>query len=338
MALGTVGHVVQVIGTVVDVEFPAEGLPAVHSAVAVDLDGEELVLEVQQHLGNSWVRCLALGPTEGLSRGSEAVDRGEAVSVPVGRGSLGRLFNVLGEPLDGLGEVPAEERWPIHREPPAFEEQETSTSMLETGIKVIDLISPFARGGKIGAYGGAGVGKTVIILELIHNIARVHQGFSVFAGVGERSREGNDLWNEMRESGVLSNATLVFGQMNEPPGVRARIGLTGLTMAEYFRDNEGQDVLLFIDNIYRYILAGMEVSALLGRMPSAVGYQPTLSTEMGALEERITSTSKGSITSVQAIYVPADDYTDPGIVATFGHLDAIISLERSIAEQGLYPA
>ena len=338
MALGTVGHVVQVIGTVVDVEFPAEGLPAIHSAVALDLDGEELVLEVQQHLGNSWVRCLALGPTEGLSRGTEAVDRGEAVSVPVGRGSLGRLFNVLGEPLDGLGEVPAEERWPIHREPPLFEEQETSTSMLETGIKVIDLISPFARGGKIGAYGGAGVGKTVIILELIHNIARVHQGFSVFAGVGERSREGNDLWNEMKDSGVLSNATLVFGQMNEPPGVRARIGLTGLTMAEYFRDNEGQDVLLFIDNIYRYILAGMEVSALLGRMPSAVGYQPTLSTEMGALEERITSTSKGSITSVQAIYVPADDYTDPGIVATFGHLDAIISLERSIAEQGLYPA
>ena len=338
MALGTVGHVVQVIGTVVDVEFPSEGLPAVHSAVVLDLDGEELVLEVQQHLGNSWVRCLALGPTEGLSRGTEVVDRGEAVSVPVGRGSLGRLFNVLGEPLDGLGEVPSEERWPIHREPPAFDEQETSTSMLETGIKVIDLVSPFARGGKIGAYGGAGVGKTVIILELIHNIARVHQGFSVFAGVGERSREGNDLWNEMRESGVLANATLVFGQMNEPPGVRARIGLTGLTMAEYFRDNEGQDVLLFIDNIYRYILAGMEVSALLGRMPSAVGYQPTLSTEMGALEERITSTSKGSITSVQAIYVPADDYTDPGIVATFGHLDAIISLERSIAEQGLYPA
>ncbi len=338
MALGTVGHVVQVIGTVVDVEFPSEGLPAVHSAVVLDLDGEALVLEVQQHLGNSWVRCLALGPTEGLARGTEVVDRGEAVSVPVGRGSLGRLFNVLGEPLDGLGEVPSEERWPIHREPPAFEEQETSTSMLETGIKVIDLVSPFARGGKIGAYGGAGVGKTVIILELIHNIARVHQGFSVFAGVGERSREGNDLWNEMRESGVLANATLVFGQMNEPPGVRARIGLTGLTMAEYFRDNEGQDVLLFIDNIYRYILAGMEVSALLGRMPSAVGYQPTLSTEMGALEERITSTSKGSITSVQAIYVPADDYTDPGIVATFGHLDAIISLERSIAEQGLYPA
>ena len=338
MALGTVGHVVQVIGTVVDVEFPSDGLPSVHSAVDVQVEGERVVLEVQQHLGNSWVRCLALGPTEGLARGTEAVDQGEPVSVPVGRGSLGRLFNVLGEPLDGLGEVPAEERWPIHRDPPAFDEQETSTTMLETGIKVIDLISPFARGGKIGAYGGAGVGKTVIILELIHNIARVHQGFSVFAGVGERSREGNDLWNEMKESGVLSNATLVFGQMNEPPGVRARVGLTGLTMAEYFRDNEGQDVLLFIDNIYRYILAGMEVSALLGRMPSAVGYQPTLSTEMGALEERITSTSKGSITSVQAIYVPADDYTDPGIVATFGHLDAIISLERSIAEQGLYPA
>ena len=338
MALGTVGHVVQVIGTVVDVAFPFDGLPSVHSAVDVQVEGERVVLEVQQHLGNSWVRCLALGPTEGLARGAEAVDQGEPVSVPVGRGSLGRLFNVLCEPLDGLGDVPAEERWPIHRDPPAFDEQETSTTMLETGIKVIDLISPFARGGKIGAYGGAGVGKTVIILELIHNIARVHQGFSVFAGVGERSREGNDLWNEMKESGVLSNATLVFGQMNEPPGVRARVGLTGLTMAEYFRDNEGQDVLLFIDNIYRYILAGMEVSALLGRMPSAVGYQPTLSTEMGALEERITSTSKGSITSVQAIYVPADDYTDPGIVATFGHLDAIISLERSIAEQGLYPA
>ncbi len=338
MSRGTVGHVVQVIGTVVDVEFPSDGLPSVHSAVDIQVEGERVVLEVQQHLGNSWVRCLALGPTEGLARGTEAVDQGEPVSVPVGRGSLGRLFNVLGEPLDGLGEVAAEERWPIHRDPPAFEEQETSTSMLETGIKVIDLVSPFARGGKIGAYGGAGVGKTVIILELIHNIARVHQGFSVFAGVGERSREGNDLWNEMKESGVLDNATLVFGQMNEPPGVRARIGLTGLTMAEYFRDTEGQDVLLFIDNIYRYILAGMEVSALLGRMPSAVGYQPTLATEMGALEERITSTSKGSITSVQAIYVPADDYTDPGIVATFGHLDAIISLERSIAEQGLYPA
>ena len=338
MALGTVGHVVQIIGTVVDVEFPADGLPGVYSAVTVQVNGEELVKEVQQHLGNNWVRCLAMGATEGLSRGTEAVDQGEPISVPVGKGSLGRLFNVLGEPLDGLGVVAAEERWPIHRDPPAFEEQETSTQMLETGIKVIDLISPFARGGKVGAYGGAGVGKTVIILELINNIAKVHQGFSVFAGVGERSREGNDLWNEMKDSGVLDSAALVFGQMNESPGVRARIALTGLTMAEYFRDVDGQDVLLFIDNIYRYILAGMEVSALLGRLPSAVGYQPTLGTEMGELEERITSTKKGSITSVQAIYVPADDYTDPGIVATFGHLDAVISLERSIAEQGLYPA
>ena len=338
MALGTVGHVVQIIGTVVDVEFPADGLPGVYSAVTVQVNGEDLVMEVQQHLGNNWVRCLAMGATEGLSRGTEAVDQGEPISVPVGKGSLGRLFNVLGEPLDGLGVVAAEERWPIHRDPPAFEEQETSTQMLETGIKVIDLISPFARGGKVGAYGGAGVGKTVIILELINNIAKVHQGFSVFAGVGERSREGNDLWNEMKDSGVLDSAALVFGQMNESPGVRARIALTGLTMAEYFRDVDGQDVLLFIDNIYRYILAGMEVSALLGRLPSAVGYQPTLGTEMGELEERITSTKKGSITSVQAIYVPADDYTDPGIVATFGHLDAVISLERSIAEQGLYPA
>ena len=338
MALGTVGHVVQIIGTVVDVEFPADGLPGIYSAVNVQVNDQNLVMEVQQHLGNNWVRCLAMGATEGLSRGTEAVDQGEPISVPVGKGSLGRLFNVLGEPLDGLGVVAAEEKWPIHRDPPAFEDQETSTQMLETGIKVIDLISPFARGGKIGAYGGAGVGKTVIILELINNIAKVHQGFSVFAGVGERSREGNDLWNEMKDSGVLDSTALVFGQMNESPGVRARIALTGLTMAEYFRDVDGQDVLLFIDNIYRYILAGMEVSALLGRLPSAVGYQPTLSTEMGELEERITSTKKGSITSVQAIYVPADDYTDPGIVATFGHLDAIISLERSIAEQGLYPA
>ena len=338
MALGTVGHVVQIIGTVVDVEFPADGLPGVYSAVKTQVNDENLIMEVQQHLGNNWVRCLAMGATEGLSRGSEVVDQGEPISVPVGRSSLGRLFNVLGDPLDGLGVVAAEEKWPIHRDPPAFEDQETSTQMLETGIKVIDLIAPFARGGKIGAYGGAGVGKTVIILELINNIAKVHQGFSVFAGVGERSREGNDLWNEMKDSGVLDSAALVFGQMNESPGVRARIALTGLTMAEYFRDNEGQDVLLFIDNIYRYILAGMEVSALLGRLPSAVGYQPTLATEMGELEERITSTKKGSITSVQAVYVPADDYTDPGIVATFGHLDAIISLERSIAEQGLYPA
>ena len=279
-----------------------------------------------------------MGATEGLQRGVEVVDTGQPIAVPVGRASLGRLFNVLGEPLDGLGDVAAEQMWPIHREPPPFDEQETSTQMLETGLKVIDLITPFTRGGKIGAYGGAGVGKTVVILELIRNIATEHGGFSVFAGVGERSREGNDLWHEMRDSGVIDKIALVFGQMNEPPGVRARIALTGLTMAEYFRDVEGQDVLIFIDNIYRYILAGMEVSALLGRMPSAVGYQPTLATEMGALQERITSTKKGSITSFQAIYVPADDYTDPGVATTFGHLDAVIALERSIAEQGLYPA
>ncbi len=332
------GQVVQVIGTVVDVEFPAQQLPDIYNGLTVDMQGEQIVLEAEQHIGNNWVRCLAMGATEGLQRGVEVVDTGRPIAVPVGRGSLGRLFNVLGEPLDGLGEVAAEQTWPIHREPPPFDEQETSTQMLETGLKVIDLITPFTRGGKIGAYGGAGVGKTVVILELIRNIATEHGGFSVFAGVGERSREGNDLWHEMRDSGVIDKIALVFGQMNEPPGVRARIALTGLTMAEYFRDVEGQDVLIFIDNIYRYILAGMEVSALLGRMPSAVGYQPTLATEMGALEERITSTKKGSITSFQAIYVPADDYTDPGVATTFGHLDAVIALERSIAEQGLYPA
>ena len=338
MGEGANGKVVQVIGTVVDVEFPPDQLPEVNNGLEIDNAGERLVLEGEQHIGNNWVRCLALGPTEGLRRGEDAKDMGQPITVPVGRASLGRLFNVIGEPLDNLGEVNAEERWPIHREPPAFEEQETSAEMLETGIKVIDLISPFTRGGKIGAYGGAGVGKTVIIQELIRNIANVHKGYSVFAGVGERSREGNDLWHEMQESGVISSTVLVFGQMNEPPGVRLRIALTGLTMGEYFRDREGQDVLLFIDNIYRYILAGMEVSALLGRMPSAVGYQPTLGTEMGALEERITSTKKGSITSFQAIYVPADDYTDPGIVTTFGHLDAVISRDRSVTEQGIYPA
>ncbi len=332
------GQVVQVIGTVVDVEFPAQELPDIYNGLTVDMEGEQIVLEAEQHIGNNWVRCLAMGATEGLQRGVEVIDTGRPIAVPVGRGSLGRLFNVLGEPLDGLGDVSAEQTWPIHREPPPFDEQETSTQMLETGLKVIDLITPFTRGGKIGAYGGAGVGKTVVILELIRNIATEHGGFSVFAGVGERSREGNDLWHEMRDSGVIDKIALVFGQMNEPPGVRARIALTGLTMAEYFRDVEGQDVLIFIDNIYRYILAGMEVSALLGRMPSAVGYQPTLATEMGALEERITSTKKGSITSFQAIYVPADDYTDPGVATTFGHLDAVIALERSIAEQGLYPA
>ena len=332
------GKVVQVIGTVIDVEFPAEELPAIYNALEISHQGARLVLEVEQHVGNNWVRCLALGPTEGLSRGAEVIDTGQPITVPVGRTSLGRLFNVSGEPLDNLGEVKAEERWSIHRAPPSFDEQETTTEMLETGIKVIDLITPFTKGGKIGAYGGAGVGKTVIIMELMRNIATQHGGFSVFAGVGERSREGNDLWHEMKDSGVLDKTVLVFGQMNEPPGVRLRIALTGLTMAEYFRDRENQDVLLFIDNIYRYILAGMEVSALLGRMPSAVGYQPTLSTEMGELQERITSTKNGSITSFQAIYVPADDYTDPGVATTFAHLDAIIALERSIAEQALYPA
>jgi F-type H+-transporting ATPase subunit beta len=332
------GKVAQVIGTVVDIEFPPDELPALNNSIEIPVDGDNIVLEVQQHVGNNWVRCLSMSPTDGLQRGTEAVDTGDSLKVPVGRATLGRLFNILGEPLDELGEVKAEERWPIHRPAPSFQEQETSTQMLETGLKVIDLVTPFTRGGKVGAFGGAGVGKTVIIQELIRNIAREHGGFSVFAGVGERSREGNDLWYEMKESGVIDNTVLVFGQMNEPPGVRVRIAFTGLTMAEYFRDVEGQDVLLFIDNIYRYTLAGMEVSALLGRMPSAVGYQPTLATEMGDLQERITSTKKGSITSFQAIYVPADDYTDPGVSTTFGHLDAVVALERSIAEQGLYPA
>ena len=332
------GKVAQVIGTVVDIEFPPEELPGLFNAIEIPRDGDKIVLEVQQHIGNNRVRCLALSPTDGLERGIETIDTGLPLSVPVGPATLGRLFNVMGEPLDNLGKVKTKEHWPIHRPPPSFQEQETTTQMLETGLKVIDLITPFTRGGKVGAYGGAGVGKTVIILELIHNIATVHGGFSVFAGIGERSREGNDLWLEMRASGVIDKAVLVFGQMNEPPGVRVRVGLTGLTMAEYFRDVEGQDVLLFIDNIYRYVLAGMEVSALLGRMPSAVGYQPTLATEVGELEERITSTKKGSITSFQAIYVPADDYSDPGIVVTFGHLDSVIALERSIAELGIYPA
>ena len=339
MAKGSKGKVVQVIGTVVDVEFLADELPEIYSAVELQNDGEKLVLEVEQHVGNSWARCLALGATEGLARGVEAVDTGSPVSVPVGSGSLGRLMNVLGDPIDNGPTVPADaERWPIHRKPPAFDEQSGTTEVLETGIKVMDLITPFAKGGKIGAYGGAGVGKTVIITELIRNIAQEHSGVSVFAGVGERSREGNDLWHEMIEYGVMDSTALVFGQMNEPPGTRARIALTGLTMAEYFRDVQKQDVLLFVDNIYRYILAGMEVSALLGRMPSAVGYQPTLSTEIGDLQERITSTNDGSITSFQAVYVPADDYTDPGIVTTFGHLDANVSLDRALAAQVLFPA
>ncbi len=332
------GRVAQVIGTVVDIEFPPEELPALYNAIEIPRKEGNMVLEVEQHIGNNWVRCLSMMPTEGLARGVEAIDTGASIAVPVGKATLGRLFDVLGAPLDNLGAVKAEQNWPIHRMSPAYDQQETSTQILETGLKVIDLIAPFTRGGKIGAYGGAGVGKTVVIQELIHNIATVHGGVSVFAGVGERSREGNDLWAEMKASGVIARTALVFGQMNEPPGVRARIAFTGLTMAEYFRDVEGQDVLLFIDNIYRYVLAGMEVSALLGRMPSAVGYQPTLATEVGELEDRITSTKKGSITSFQAIYVPADDYTDPGIVTTMGHLDAVIALERSIADLGLYPA
>ncbi len=339
MAQGSKGKVVQVIGTVVDVEFPPEDLPLIYNALELDVDGERLVLEVEQHVGNNWVRCLALGTTDGLARGVECVDTGQPVSVPVGENSLGRIFNVLGEAIDGGEQVASDaERLPIHRQPPSFAEQSRTTEILETGIKVLDLITPFPRGGKVGAYGGAGVGKTVIITELIRNIAQEHSGVSVFAGVGERSREGNDLWHEMNESGVIGSTALVFGQMNEPPGTRARIALTGLTMAEYFRDERGQDVLLFIDNVYRYILAGMEVSALLGRMPSAVGYQPTLATELGDLMERITSTQAGSITSFQAVYVPADDYTDPGIVTTFGHLDANVSLDRALAAQALFPA
>ena len=332
------GKIVRIIGTVVDVEFPPDGMPSIYNALETSIGDEKLVLEVEQHIGNNWVRCLALGPTEGLKRGIETVDTGAAVAVPVGDPTLGRLFNTLGETLDGLEEINGAETWPIHRQPPTFEDQATEVEVLETGIKVLDLITPFTKGGKIGAFGGAGVGKTVIIQELINNIATEHQGVSVFAGVGERSREGNDLWREMQEAGVLPQTVLVFGQMNEPPGVRARVAQTGLTMAEYFKEERGQDVLLFVDNIYRYVLAGMEVSALLGRMPSAVGYQPTLGTEMGALQERITSSKNGSITSVQAIYVPADDYTDPGIVTTFGHLDAVMTLERSLAAQGLYPA
>jgi len=332
------GKVVQVIGTVVDMEFPPDELPAINNGVIIPQDGAQVVVEVQHHVGNNWVRGVALTATDGLSRGAEAIDLGGPISVPVGPATLGRLFNVFGEPIDGLGEVKSDLKYPIHRPPPPLIEQETTPQMLETGLKVMDLITPFSRGGKVGAYGGAGVGKTVIIMELIHNIATEHGGYSVFAGVGERSREGNDLWLEMQNSGVINRVVLVFGQMNESPGVRSRVGLTGVTMAEYFRDDEGQDVLLFIDNIYRYVLANMELSALLGRMPSAVGYQPTLGTDVGELEERITTTRKGSITSFQAIYVPADDYSDPGIVATYGHLDAVVALERYIAELGIYPA
>ncbi len=337
MAKGSKGQVVQVMGPVVDIEFPAGQLPEIYDAVEIPRDGGRLVVEVQQHLGNEWVRCIAMDATDGLRRGMEAIATGESIKVPVGPATLGRIFNVIGEPIDNAGPVEAEEYYPIHRPAPSFEDQVTKPEFLETGLKVIDLIAPFTRGGKTGVFGGAGVGKTVIIQELIRTFATVHKGYSVFSGVGERSREGNDLWYEMRESGVIDSVAMVFGQMNEPPGVRLRVGLTGLTLAEYFRD-EGLDVLLFIDNIFRFVMSGSEVSALLGRMPSAVGYQPTLGTEMGELQERIVSTRKGSITSMQAVYVPADDYTDPAPVATFAHLDATIALERSIAEMALYPA
>ena len=337
------GKVVQVIGPVVDIEFPAGELPEILSAIKVTgkaADQEiNLTVEVMQHLGDSVTRCIAMSSTDGLMRGMEADDTGAPISVPVGEATLGRVFNVLGETVDHNPEpVGNKEVWPIHRAAPKFDEQETSTQILETGIKVVDLIAPYSRGGKVGLFGGAGVGKTVLIMELIHNIATEHGGYSVFAGVGERTREGNDLWSEMTESGVIDKTALVYGQMNEPPGARMRVALTGLTMAEYFRDVQGQDVLLFIDNIFRFIQAGSEVSALLGRMPSAVGYQPTLTTDVGALQERITSTKKGSITSVQAVYVPADDLTDPAPAATFTHLDATTVLSRQIAELGIYPA
>ena len=338
-----IGRIIQVIGPVIDVEFPPEKLPAIYNAVTVDETfGDvhvKLTAEVMQHLGDNTVRCVAMSSTDGLTRGMKAVDTGAPIKIPVGKGTLGRVFNVLGEAVDNNpAAVSAEEYWPIHRPAPAFEDQATTTQILETGIKVVDLIAPYALGGKIGLFGGAGVGKTVLIMELIRNIATEHGGYSVFAGVGERTREGNDLWNEMIESGVIDKTALVYGQMNEPPGARMRVGLTGLTMAEYFRDVGGQDVLLFVDNIFRFIQAGSEVSALLGRMPSAVGYQPTLSTDVGALQERITSTKKGSITSVQAVYVPADDLTDPAPAATFAHLDATTVLSRQISELGIYPA
>ena len=337
------GKVVQVIGPVVDIEFPAGELPEILNAVTIKGkagDTEiDLVIEVMQHLGDSVTRCIAMSSTDGLTRGMEAVDTGSPIKVPVGNECLGRVFNVLGQTVDhNPAPVGNKEFWPIHRPAPKFDDQETSTQILETGIKVVDLIAPYSRGGKIGLFGGAGVGKTVLIMELIHNIATEHGGYSVFSGVGERTREGNDLWNEMKESGVIDKTALVYGQMNEPPGARMRVGLTGLTMAEYFRDVQGQDVLLFIDNIFRFIQAGSEVSALLGRMPSAVGYQPTLSTDIGALQERITSTKKGSITSVQAVYVPADDLTAPAPAGTFTHLDATTVLSRQIAELGIYPA
>ena len=332
------GIVVQVIGPVVDVKFADGQLPAMRNAVTTEVNGKTLVMEVAQHVGDNVARLISMNSTDGLARGAACVDTGSPIEVPVGDKCLGRMFNLLGEPIDGMSAPDTAEKWPIHRLPPPYDEQQTSTEILETGIKVIDLIAPYAKGGKVGLFGGAGVGKTVIIMELINNIARRHGGISVFAGVGERTREGNDLYNEMKESGVLGKTALVYGQMNEPPGARMRVALSGLTMAEYFRDEEQQDVLLFIDNIYRFTQAGSEVSALLGRMPSAVGYQPTLATEMGALQERITSTRKGSITSIQAVYVPADDLTDPAPATTFAHLDATTVLSRAISSLGIYPA
>jgi len=341
------GEIAAVMGPVVDVVFPQGKAPSINTALEIPLPEElqknvggpkNLVVEVSMHLGDNHVRCVSMGPTDGLRRGLEVIDTGAPITIPVGNGTLGRVINVLGEPVDERGPIEASERYPIHRPAPSLEDQETSTEMYETGLKVIDLIAPYSKGGKTGLFGGAGVGKTVLIMELIRNIAQEHGGISVFAGVGERTREGNDLWLEMQESGVLEKTALIFGQMTEPPGARLRVGLTGLTTAEYFRDEEGQDVLLFIDNIFRFTQAGSEVSALLGRMPSAVGYQPTLATEMGALQERITSTRRGSITSVQAIYVPADDLTDPAPATTFSHLDATTVLSRKIVEMGIYPA
>ena len=334
----SIGKITQVIGPVVDVRFEDGQLPELLNALEIKNGDTTMTVEVAQHIGDNVVRCIAMSSTDGLQRGVDAVDTGEGITVPVGNETLGRIFNVLGQPVDEQPAPEDTERWPIHRPAPSFEEQQTSTEILETGIKVVDLICPYAKGGKIGLFGGAGVGKTVLIMELINNIAKQHGGISVFSGVGERTREGNDLYNEMKESGVINKTALVYGQMNEPPGARMRVALSGLTMAEYFRDRQGQDVLLFIDNIFRFTQAGSEVSALLGRMPSAVGYQPTLATEMGALQERITSTRKGSITSVQAVYVPADDLTDPAPATTFAHLDATTVLSRAISSQGIYPA
>ena len=339
MAERNVGKITQIIGAVLDIKFPEGALPEINSAIDIQTkDGGRLVVEVAQHLGDDTVRCIAMGPTDGLVRGMEAESTGSAISVPVGEETLGRMFNVLGEPIDNKPAPEVKQHMPIHRKAPTFAEQSTTTEMLETGIKVVDLLCPYQKGGKIGLFGGAGVGKTVLIQELIRNIATEHGGYSVFTGVGERTREGNDLYYEMKESGVIEKTTMVFGQMNEPPGARMRVGLTGLTMAEYFRDQGGKDVLLFIDNIFRFTQAGSEVSALLGRMPSAVGYQPTLATEMGELQERIASTKNGSVTSVQAVYVPADDLTDPAPATTFAHLDATTVLSRKIVEQGIYPA